>query len=324
MTLNTRLVVSNSFATLSCSILICLMLTGIAIAEDSTSTDAKQVKAQLDALNAEIENYKQLLKNTRDQRSQLETELMGNEKAIDKLIRRIKQIEQQLNKGQKKVRQLRSEKKELKRAIGEQQKYLKEQIRAAYAMGKQGHLKVLLNQEDPAEISRMLTYYDYFNRARTDQVAQYTDLLESLARIESNIVQQTNQLENAKHQLSQQHDQLSLSKRKRLLALVRLKATLQDKEAKLTKLDADRKGLESLLERLNRSLELFPAIDELNSFEDQKGKMLLPVKGKITSRFGSSRSEGKQRWHGIFVATHEGEPVHAVHAGRRDNRSPGK
>jgi septal ring factor EnvC (AmiA/AmiB activator) len=95
-----------------------------------------------------------------------------------------------------------------------------------------------------------------------------------------------------------------------------LNATLQDKEAKLAMLVADRKGLESLLERLVQSIGPIPAIDELGSFADQKGKIMLPIGGKITNRFGSSRNAGKLRWQGIFITVDEGEPIHAVHHGR--------
>lgn len=318
MSIKTHASISNPIPALWCSIFICLMLMPMpgAGAEDIASIEAQQVQSQLDALNAEIEEYKLLLENTRDQRSEIESELRQNETDIDKLVRRIEQIETQLHEGQGKVRQLRSEKKELNKAKTEQQKYIKEQIRAAYVIGGQAHLKVLLNQEDPAEISRMLMYYDSFNRARADQVTRYTELLESLARIEANIVKQTNLLANTRNQLKRQHDQLSLSREKRRLTLAMLKSTLQDKEAKLAKLVTDRHELESLLERLVESIDPFPAIEELGSFADQKGKIFLPVDGIITNRFGSSRNAGKLRWQGVFITTPEGEPIHAVHHGR--------
>jgi septal ring factor EnvC (AmiA/AmiB activator) len=295
---------------------VCMMSTLVSGEQDAATIDAQQVKSQLDALNAEIEEYKQVLETTRDQRSKIETELMQNETEIDKLIRRIEKIETELGNGQKKIRKLRAEKKELNQSKTEQQRYIKEQIRAAYAIGTQEHLKVLLNQEDPAEISRMLSYYDSFNRARADQVTRYRELLESLARIEANIVKQTHQLAKSRSQLQVQHQQLSLSKEKRQLTLAMLKATLQDKEARLAKLVDDRKELESLLARLVRSIDPFPTIDELSEFADQKGKILLPVSGKIANGFGTSRNAGKLRWQGIFIITREGEPIHAVHHGR--------
>jgi septal ring factor EnvC (AmiA/AmiB activator) len=316
MTINYHGLLPTTNSVLLCCMFICSVFAPQVDAEDAAAIDAAQVQSQLDALNAKIEEHKKLLENTRDQRSTIETELMQNETEIDKLIRRIEKIESELKQGEKKIKQLRVEKKELDQAKIEQQGYIKEQIRAAYAIGTQEHLKLLLNQEDPAEISRMLTYYDSFNRARADQVNRYRELLNSLARIEANIVKQTNLLANTRNQLQYQHDKLSLSKEKRQLTLAMLKATLLDKEAKLAKLVADRRGLESLLERLVQSIGPFPAIDELGSFADQKGKIMLPVGGKITNRFGSSRNAGKLRWQGVFIKAEEGEPIHAVHHGR--------
>ena len=38
--------------------------------------------------------------------------------------------------------------------------------------GKQEYLKLLLNQQDPDELGRMLVYYDYMNKARSKQVIE--------------------------------------------------------------------------------------------------------------------------------------------------------
>ena len=45
-------------------------------------------------------------------------------------------------------------------------------LRAAYAMGRQEQLKILLNQEKADLLSRVMVYYDYFNRARTERIIQ--------------------------------------------------------------------------------------------------------------------------------------------------------
>ena len=36
--------------------------------------------------------------------------------------------------------------------------------------GEQEYIKLLLNQQDPEKLGRMLVYYDYMNKARTKQV----------------------------------------------------------------------------------------------------------------------------------------------------------
>ena len=42
------------------------------------------------------------------------------------------------------------------------------ELRTAYVNGREEQLKLLLNQQDPAQVGRMLTWYGYFGRARAD------------------------------------------------------------------------------------------------------------------------------------------------------------
>jgi septal ring factor EnvC (AmiA/AmiB activator) len=291
-------------------------LSGLCAAQSDESLTPQKVQTQLDALNQEIESYKVLLEKTRSEHTQIESELQKNEEEMGTLIQKIRQIEEQLAEGQDKVTRLESDRDELQGRKREQQDQIKAQIRAAYSIGNQQQLKVLLNQEDPAEISRMLTYLDYFNKARATYVNRYNDILESLKRVESNIVRQSAQLTSDRDELEKQHRQLSITREKREIALAFVKQTMQNKGDQLKKLIVDREGLESILEKIKEELRDLPAIQDLTPFSDQQGKMLYPVAGRIINKFGSSRNDGKLRWQGVFISATEGEPIHAIHHGR--------
>jgi len=46
------------------------------------------------------------------------------------------------------------------------------ELRSAYVGGRQEQFKLLLSQEDPAALGRMLVYYSYFGRARASKIAE--------------------------------------------------------------------------------------------------------------------------------------------------------
>ena len=50
--------------------------------------------------------------------------------------------------------------------LQQQREHLASEARMAYAMGHQQQVKLLLNQEQPSAIGRMLAYFGYFSRAR--------------------------------------------------------------------------------------------------------------------------------------------------------------
>ena len=52
------------------------------------------------------------------------------------------------------------------------------------------------------------------------------------------------------------------------------------------------------------------------AFATLRGKLKLPVKGELVSRFGSPREEGGTTWQGLFIRARTGELVRAVADGR--------
>ena len=53
-----------------------------------------------------------------------------------------------------------------------------------------------------------------------------------------------------------------------------------------------------------------------SAFAELKGKLSLPVRGELASRFGSPRNDGGLVWRGLFLTAPGGTPVKAVAAGR--------
>lgn len=52
------------------------------------------------------------------------------------------------------------------------------------------------------------------------------------------------------------------------------------------------------------------------AFSALRGRLRMPVSGQIVSRYGSARAEGGTTWKGLFIRATEGEPIHAVAAGK--------
>ena len=66
--------------------------------------------------------------------------------------------------------ELRGEQRREQNALQAQRAALASQVRAAYMIGRQEQLKLLLNQSNPASLGRTLTYYGYFARERSGKI----------------------------------------------------------------------------------------------------------------------------------------------------------
>ena len=52
------------------------------------------------------------------------------------------------------------------------------------------------------------------------------------------------------------------------------------------------------------------------AFAKLRGRLRLPVRGELTNRFGSPRSDSGISWSGLFIRASEGQEVKSVAAGR--------
>ena len=297
-------------------IILFLVLFSVLSAQAQQTKSHEDIEAKLRALEKEISSYKKTLDTTHGQKSEIETVLERNEQGINKLVNEIDTIEKALDTTSDKISSLTGKQKELLTVKSGQQYYIKKQIRAAYEIGSQEYVKVLLNQEDPNEIAKMLTYYDYFNQARSKQIESYNLTLLGLDRVTQELADETVVLKSQRMALGTQQKSLANVQKKKQITLKALINQISTAGSALSKLEQDRGRLEQLLDKLRESLTNLDAPRIAQPFAEMQGKLLLPVEGRISHRFGNQRNQGKLQWHGLFIDAAEGESVYAVHYGR--------
>lgn len=277
--------------------------------------DPEALQDQLQALEEEIEKFRSLLQSTEGEKSELETSLEDNEKSINNILRRIRALEGNLSDGEAEVSRLRGQESELIIARDHQQDLIGQQVAAAYKLGNQEHLKVLLNQEDPNEVSRMLTWYNYFNEARNREVEAYEQTITELEAIRQQISDENVKMAASRDALKSEREDLLQVQREKQVTLVALNREIEVTGGRIERLTQDREQLETLLRQLERRLARLPSPTEVIPFGQLKGKMSLPVAGRIAQQFGSQRVAGRLRWNGMLIEADAGEPVQAIHYG---------
>ncbi|MDZ7685216.1 MAG: peptidoglycan DD-metalloendopeptidase family protein [Gammaproteobacteria bacterium] len=278
--------------------------------------DPQALRKQLKQLEAEIDKFRDMLQQTRSDRAELETNLEQNEEEISEILQRMEKIRHALDEGEEKVSGLNREERSLEDARMGQQALIKKQVRAAYEIGRQEYLKVVLNQEDPDRIARMLTWYDYFNEARAEQVAAYRQTIDSLRQVRTEIAHENTRLRQNRKALNERRAALEEARAKRQENLIALNAEIRKAGAEIEVREQDRERLEALLERITAGVVNLPTPGDTTPFVERKGQLLFPVAGQVSNPFGSPKASGKLRWNGVFIKADAGEPVNAVHYGR--------
>ena len=184
-------------------------------------------------------------------------------------------------------------------------------------MGHQQNLKMLLNQQDPAQAGRTQEYFNYLNRARQQQISSFLDNIErkkqTEAAIQQALVKQNELLKSQKEKTRKRQKQRQ--QRKKLLA--ELSDKIKNQENTLSSLENSRSRIENLLKSLGELLADIPTSpSEKEPFVSRKGKLPWPVKGPFISKFGQPKNYGDLKWNGVLIGTERGAEVQSVYHGR--------
>ncbi len=278
--------------------------------------DARDARAQLEAVRNQIARITRQVSRGQAQRDRLTRQLRATEESFGQAQAALDGLRRQREAGAARRAELQSQKRQLEADLADNRGALATQLRAAYLIGREEPLKLLLNQRDPAEAGRMFVYYSYFGRARALKIQSIEADLESIGQLDAQLQAQDSKLASLQQQQQAQVATLQQARAQRLQVLASIAAQTQTRAQRLARLRRQQSGLESLLAQLRRATVSLPPEELGNSpFARLRGRLPRPVAGRIVEGYGQIRAGGL-KWQGDLFATQRGAPVHAVSQGR--------
>ncbi|KAF1069024.1 MAG: Murein hydrolase activator EnvC [Pseudomonas citronellolis] len=230
-------------------LLICLLSPLLAVADERADTQRQIEQTQKDILD-----LKKTLDGIQEEKSGVQKQLKSTETQMGDLEKQIKTLQDDLKKSEEELQRLDNEKKKLEGARLEQQRLIAIQARAAYQSGRQEYLKLLLNQEHPEKFSRTLTYYDYLNRARVEQLKAFNETLRQLSNVEQDITSQKSQQLEQQSTLQARRDELEQARKERQQALAKLNSDFSSGDRKLKERQQSEADLNKVLKTIEETL----------------------------------------------------------------------
>lgn len=273
-------------------------------------------EADLAKLQQEINKLQQWLKDTESEHDKLNEQLRLSDEKIGAIAKKIDETRSQLNQERTRLKKLQAEQSQLRFLKSEQKQQLAKQLTGAQKIGNQGSIKVLLNQDDPQQISRMLKYYEYFNQARMESIQTLITNLKRLNNIESEILAQQNKLIKTENSLLKKNKQLNSEKKQHKKLLASLEKRRQQKSSDLSQKQKDQKRLQQLITEVATLLVNSTRKQDARPIRSLKGKLPRPTKGRIVKAFGNYNAQARSKWQGWLIKGYEGSAITAVHHGR--------
>ena len=270
----------------------------------------QQLQQQIEALRNEINSLQ-------GQHDSLQDVLQKTEKQIGIVSAELRQLDARTAQVQQKIRVLQDQRASEKARLGDVRVHFEEELQLAYMVGRQQRIKLLLSQEEPAAVGRMLVYHGYFARARGERIQTLQASLQQLHDIELALDEQQTEIGRLRQQQAEKSASLVEQQDSRRQVIVQLQSQMQSRATQLGTLEQDQQRLQKLVQSLTLALQEIPQYDtQYTSLRQLKGKLRWPVVGRITRSFGAKEAQGSLQARGVQIATQTGVDVRAIARGR--------
>ena len=273
--------------------------------EDRTKKDLSEIQNALKQSQAELAEQRKDITKLQSSLQQHELDIAKNAKALNIAEQSIRDTEEQQKQQQQKAD-------ELAQNRLDQQTALAAQIKSAYMSGGHDYSKMLLNQENTAQVERTLSYYNYLNKARIKQIEELKALLLEIEAVQTELEKTKQHLMVLHEEQANRQQALIAAQQQRKKNISQLKTKFSSTKDSINYLKENEKTLVTTLEELEK--EKTKKV-ELLGLTASKGKLDWPTKGKIEHSFGQ-RKHGGIDWKGVLIGAREGSDVHSVHNGK--------
>jgi septal ring factor EnvC (AmiA/AmiB activator) len=293
------------------------MLCAAGSASSAQPDESAQAKAKLAAVRARITELTGRLGTQLAQRDAMSARVRAAELLITEKRTRVDTLRASEMAAERRRAELRGEVTKDEEKLRSERAELAAQVTAAYMIGRQEELKLLLRQDSPSGVGRTLAYYGYFAQQRMEKIQTIQDDETRLQQLAAQIDEQTQQLKSLEQDASRELANLQRARSERSDAVTALNKQVASGNQQLAKLKREEQAVESLVADLARVLQDFP-VDATQSFDHMRGKLPWPVVGKVSAKYQAPRATAASgmRWNGVMIDTARGAKVRAAFFGR--------
>jgi septal ring factor EnvC (AmiA/AmiB activator) len=248
--------------------------------ESAVLKNLRKIGSQLKLKKRELEIYKWNFKN--------------NQKKISSLDPRLKKAEQKI-KSHKKILGLR--------------------LRSIYKEGPMFPLRVAFSSNNVTDLMQRLKYMDMIAQQDSQLLQEYLRQLEQIKQNKSSLYKVRAKLVNLKKNTLSKKREIEKTKKKKSAYLKKIKKKKNLSVKVRKELQAASNNLNELIDKLLVKLVSGEGLD----ISDKKGRLNLPLKGRILNKFGRKRVKEYESYivyNGINIKTQNGTPVKAVFNGK--------
>lgn len=231
------------------AVLLALALT-VAGAGTSLAQTPTEAEKKLQKVRSELKGVARERRRLEGERGEASRKLRAADEQVGQSSRTLSETEAALQREAEALARLQARRKRMQQGLAEQRRQLATLVRAAYMVGSDAPLKVLLSQDRTADAQRALAYHRYLQGDRARRIGALTAELQALAALELEIEQRRTRLAQTREQHRERIAQLERDRKQREAVVAELDQRFKDRSTREKALGQDAKALERLLANL--------------------------------------------------------------------------
>lgn len=299
---------------------------GAALAAGDTASKLKAGTQDLEAVRARIGAANQRIDRARADQSTQRTAVEAAERKIADAQRALARLNADLASAEQRVRDASASRAAAETRLDAARRRLAEQVRSAYIAGQGGTAALVLAQQEPDRVPRLLTYFDALNRASARQIDGIHVEIAAVEAEQQKLDAERLALKQLQADRQRALAGLEADRQQRRTAVAALDAQIADEGARLKSLKDNEQELQALLKQLRDALAAIPppvrkpgkdaASKPQKPFPKMRGVLAWPLRGNLLARYGDAKLDTRLQWKGLWIAATEGAPVRASAGGR--------
>lgn len=298
------------------------------------SADA-DVRDQLKGVKKEIKEKKQLLKQTAKVEQQVSGELQAIDRNLKQKEAQFASLARELQGVERTISKTETEIKAVKDEIDQKKREIERRLVSVYKAGEIGNLRVFYSSESFPQMVENIRYMKSVIENDKKLFADYNKKISELSKLKGVLESDANRKEQLKVGIEQKKQEIQGEKSNKAAYLVRVRqdkqahlASLQELQANAGRLQAMVRKLEAMSRKSYTSKAQKPSSQGMSSglpfipdkgFGAQRGRLSLPVSGRIVSGFGRHKHPEFNSYtvsNGISIAAPAGADIKAVYEGK--------
>jgi len=311
---------------------IVLIFSNLSLAGTQNQTTEKKVN--LNQIQKKIDDIDKKIEKNKETKKGLNKALKKQEKKIIKTKGELKKIKNKERINKKKLSNLNREIKNLEKELVLRKKKQAEVLYQTYIKPKPGYLQMFLDGVNPNKITRQINYLGYLSRSYNENITQIKETYHKIKEKKETTNKTIKKISSLKQKKLKNNKKLIKQKKAKKNVINKISKKIKSQKKLKKKLIADEKKLTSIIQKLlerskrdsvKKSKKKKSIKDNKNipnnkfdgiNFAKLKKKLRLPVRGKVTNKFGSKRKDTGVTYKGIFIKAPEGRKVYAVAKGK--------